>query len=319
MARSLACALAAVFTAGCATASLAAAPPPNLREAIRPELFPGLGDISAEELYLEGLGARFPGAVRHAPPDRAPTSNREAASSFERLPRGISYLRVYRLADAAPELRKRLRQSEIVIDLRFLRSTSAGSALAALLPRSAANTLTTAGSTPPEILPPRDHFGTVERPDDAPPVAVLCNEATAGPFEATLSALQNDGRIVGVGRATAGLTGFYEAPAITPGLHVLRGEIRAANRSLVGRGFQPRVPVDVDPDEDYAAYYRFESGGELSELVRRNPAARPADARDDGGESRETPPDLALSRAADVVSALQILGRMPDSSPESAR
>jgi hypothetical protein len=297
----------AILLAVLAAAPAAASPP-----ALDPAFFPPGQSEAAEHLQLLGLAQVFPGRVLFEEPVPAADPVREEPVRVEDLRRKIRYLRVYRLEGALPTLVDNTGHAALILDLRYLDSTGAGAGLAALsgeseIPRS----LRLVGEVP-EGLRTSLQASAPEGAGREHPVVVLCNRRTAGPFEAVLHALQERGRIIGVGEATAGRTGFYRRHAGDPPVWIQCGEIRPPDgASLVGRGFVPRISVETTAEENYAGYFAYESGMALDWLLRHSDAL--SSGEDGEGEEEPGGADPVLQRGVDIIAALQVLGRLPDS------
>ncbi len=283
-----------------------------------PRFFPPDERGSAELLQLRGLAEVFPGRVLFEDPGIPPSPVREEAARVEELPRGIRYIRVYRLAEALPVLRAEAGHPALLIDLRYLRSGDGGGGLASLLtgteplagvrlvgdvPEPVRNQLSAAPATPAN----RAH-----------PAVVLCNRNTGGPFEAVLQALQEDGSVIGVGEATAGRTAFHRRHDAGQPVWVQCGEVRPPDgTSLVGRGFIPLVEVRTRAEESYRGYFAYETGIDIRFLIRHGEALPETGAEgktdDETDDDAVAEPDPVLQRGVDIIAALQVLGRMPDS------
>jgi C-terminal processing protease CtpA/Prc len=136
------------------------------------------------------------------------------------------------------------------------------------------------------------------------PAIVLCNRETAGPFEALLSIMQQQGTIIAVGERTAGKTGFYHN--INPQTWMIQGELRPqSDVSLVATGFTPRIQIKVTAEENYSSYHLYEAGTPITRLLRqeRNLTNTEYAATEDASIER----DRILQRGVDIATALQVL------------
>lgn len=265
-----------------------------------PKLFPGIEKISDDELRLAGLAACYPGRVTFDAPELELLGSDHEAACVEELPRDVTYIRVYRLEEATTVLNQHRNTPSLIVDLRYLKSTSLGGdslglfAQAEWLPSIEAH-----GKAAADFLDAASSESTTER---SQAVVILCNRETAGPFEATLEALQSNGAIMAVGEATAGHTGFYGRSGTA---WILNGELLIEGRSLVGTGFQPRIEVPGTPEANYNSYHLYEAGTELKQLIRsEQPIANDKKVADKPKEL-----DPVLQRGLEIVAALQILDR----------
>lgn len=262
------------------------------------KLFPGIDATSDEELRLAGLAARYPGRVTFEQPEWELLGSDHEAARVEALPRDVTYIRVYRLEEAARVLHAHRKEASLIVDLRYLKSNSLGADSLGLLAQAEwLPTIEAHGQTAETLLTIAPSVAPIERTQAA---VVLCNRETAGPFEATLAALQAQGHIMAVGEATAGCTGFFEqsGPA-----WILSGELFVGGESLVGTGFQPRIEVPGSAEANYNSYHLYEAGTELTQLIR------PEQPIADDTEKAEAPKELdpILQRGLEIISALQIL------------
>lgn len=270
-------------------------------------LFPSLSDYSDEVIRLHGLAELYPGRVLFEDPQLATTTESRVATRVEDLPRAIKYIRLYRLDEAKSVLAEFHTHPALILDFRFLKSEQAAvDTLAAFTPSQTLQSLTTIGSVPADLITLSD--GSTAQRDT--PVIVLCNRETAGPFEAVLHQLQQTGAIIAVGEPTAGRTGFYKKTAHNT--WVLNGELRPDNEtSLVGVGFEPRIQLEIDVEENYLSYHLYEAGTDIAQLLRQD------DRIDISHETLEsdsvlTEPDRILQRGVDIIAALQILQQQPE-------
>lgn len=268
-------------------------------------LFPSLDDYSDESIRLHGLATLFPGRVLFEDPKLDTTTQSRVATRVEDLPHGIKYIRLYRLDEAAAVLAEHKAHPALILDFRFLKSESTAiSTLDTFANASWLDTLTTVGSTPEGLIETDDGSG-IQRDT---PVIVLCNRETAGPFEAVLHLLQQTGSIIAVGEATSGHTGFYQKTE--PHAWVLNGELRPdSDTSLVGVGFQPRIQLIINAEENYLSYHLYEAGTSITQLLRQENGIEGEEPLD---EAILIEPDQILQRGVDIIDALQILQQQPE-------
>jgi hypothetical protein len=271
-------------------------------------LFPSLSQYDDDAIRLHGLAQLFPGRVLFEDPQLATTTESRVAARVEDLPRAIKYIRLYRLDEAQPVLAEYQTHPALILDFRFLKSEQAAvEILDGFTATQWTERLTTVGSVP---------AGLVESSDDSTtqrdtPVIVLCNRETAGPFEASLHQLQQTGAIIAVGESTAGRTGFYEQTAHNA--WILNGELRPdSETSLVGVGFQPRIQLDVDAEENYLSYHLYEAGTNIVQLLRQENHDEPESHDTIGNDSVLIEPDRILQRGVDIIAALQTLQQQPE-------
>ena len=274
--------------------------------------FPNLEETREEDVYLRGIAQLYPGRVLFEAPALIARSERTEAAKIENLPRDVKYVRIYRLEEAIPVIREVIAHPALVLDFRYLKSPSSGSALHALMSRrTAETTLTLIGDAPDHI---REELAQAERGtvNRAHPAIILSNRETAGPFEAVLAGLQTEGSIIAVGENTAGRTGFYDH--IRPQTWVLCGELRPAPQiSLIPGGFAPRIHVKLSPETDYRSYHLYEAGTQLEQLIRQETRTLPV-SKDNGESSAvSVQTDQVLQRGIEIVAALQVLQELPDS------
>jgi hypothetical protein len=285
-------------------------------------LFPAISTYSDEVIRLHGLAHLYPDRVLFEAPQRTTTTASRVATRVEDLPRGIKYIRFYRLDEAQAVLAEFQAHPALILDLRFLKSQRSAAALFDPFASIGwADTVTAVGDVPePLIHTQRSDSYTVRDT----PVIVLCNRETAGPFEAILHRLQEHGSILAVGESTAGRTGFYQKE--TNGAWILHGELRPdAHTSLVGRGFEPRIQIPLSPEKNYLCYHLYEAGTGMTDLLRQAPSATEANPQMSAPPAHTESPnetDTVLQRGVDMIVALQTLQQQtqpvtePASQPE---
>ncbi len=272
------------------------------------ELFPSLSQYDDEAIRLHGLATLFPGRVLFEDPQLATTTESRVATRVEDLPRAIKYIRLYRLDEAKAVLAEFQAHPALILDVRFLKSERAAvDALDAFTTSQTLHNLTTVGSVPADLIKLSD--GSTTQRDT--PAIVLCNRETAGPFEAVLHQLQQTGAIIAVGEATAGRTGFYKKTAHNAWL--LNGELRPDNdTSLVGVGFQPRILLEIDAEENYLSYHLYEAGTSITQLLRQENHTTADSYEKLESENVLIESDRILQRGVDIIAALQILQQQPE-------
>lgn len=270
-------------------------------------LFPSLSDYSDETIRLHGLATVFPGRVLFEEPTLETTSESQVAARVEDLPRAIKYIRLYRLDEAKAVLAEFHTHPALILDFRFLKSNdTAVDTLGRFATAEQVKQLATAGAVPSELVISGEASTT---PRDTP-VIVLCNRETAGPFEATLHQLQAAGAIIAVGESTAGRTGFYSKASA--GAWMLCGEVRPdSDTSLVGVGFQPRILLNSDAEENYLSYHLYEAGTTITQLLRKENVAERNAHEATESDNVLIEPDRILQRGVDIIAALQILQQQP--------
>jgi hypothetical protein len=149
-----------------------------------------------------------------------------------------------------------------------------------------------------------------------------------------LDDLQERGKIILVGSATAGHTAVLAELKGHPGWRTIVGEIqlsiprakrpnRSAELSIVGVGVQPEVRVQADSKTELFAWQRVESGESPVTLLRTT-ASSGAGHSGSGGKNversaessyapRNGAQDVALRRAHDILVALQVMGEVAPS------
>lgn len=267
-----------------------------------PELFPGIEQTSDEALRLAGLAARYPGRVSFEKPELKVLGSDHEAARVELLPRNVTYIRVYRLEETAAVIEEHRADQSLIIDLRYLQSNSLGIDSLGLLSQGPwLSALTAHGSEFEAALQAASSPEVGERQQ---PAVVLCNRETAGPYEASLAALQAAGAIMAVGERTAGQTGSYSksGPA-----WILSAELLANGSSLVGKGFEPRIQIPTTVESNYNCYHLYEAGTDLQQLIRSNDQDQTDTTDDVTAPANEAELDPVLQRGLEIVSALQIL------------
>lgn len=272
-------------------------------------LFPNLDTHSDEAIRLHGLAQLYPGRVLFEAPQLTTTTESRVATRVEDLPREIKYIRLYRLDEAQAVLEAFQSHQALILDFRFLKSE--GTAID-LFDRFATTgwtqELITVGTVPEGLIKTELNDSYTLRDT---PVIVLCNRETAGPFEAVLHTLQENGSIIAVGEPTAGRTGFYESAE--PNAWTLNGEIRPERDiSLVGSGFQPRIQIAINAEQNYLTYHLYEAGTEISLLLRQ---ANQSNAHSDESHDEPNTPietDQILQRGVDIIAALRTLQHQPE-------
>jgi hypothetical protein len=272
-------------------------------------LFPSLSDYSAETIRLHGLATLFPGRVLFEDPKLNTTTESRVATRVEDLPRGIKYIRLYRLDEAAAVLAEHQAHPTLILDFRFLKSElAAANTLGTFAMGQQIDKLTTIGSTPDSLIQADDSSLIAQRDT---PVIVLCNRETAGPFEAVLHQLQQTGAIIAVGEATAGRTGFYQQTKQQAWL--LNGELRPdSDTSLVGIGFEPRILLEIDAEENYLSYHLYEAGTSIAQLLRQENHTEAESHQTLEDDNILIEPDRILQCGVDIIAALQILQQQPE-------
>ena len=272
------------------------------------KLFPGFEDYSDEAIRLHGLAELFPSRVVFEDPKLVTSTESRVASRVDDLPRAIKYIRLYRLDEAEAVLAEFQAHPALILDFRFLKSEHAAiETLGCLAPEQWTDGLTTVGTVPEDLIEPSISAAT---PRDTPAI-VLCNRETAGPFEAILHKLQESGAIIAVGEPTAGRTGFYEKTE--HGAWILNGEIRPdSDTSLVGVGFQPRIQLELDAEENYLSYHLYEAGTTMTQLLRKENATGSESKQEIKGDRVIIEPDRILQRGVDIIAALKILQQQPE-------
>jgi hypothetical protein len=308
-------------------ATLVALPPD-----VDPAMLPGVAKLAPAEIEYAGLAALYPGAVLHGPPQATNPGNASRNLYPTDLSHNITYARLYDVGNSTADLAKLLKSNNaLILDLRYLAPDAAAA-------EALATTLRNAGldcapvhavgniATPAKFTPPDPAAGHTP-----PLVLALVNRETAGPLEAWLAAFQDRESVLAVGTPTAGQPGVYQQAEDAPEYYILTGFLQPESGSIVGAGLKPRFPVDVTPEEDYRAWDTLEKDpDEFASLLQhdRSPTApTPAPSAASAANATVATPaaapednliDPVLQRAVDVVAALQLLGRMPASSPPAA-
>jgi hypothetical protein len=100
------------------SAALVALPP-----GVDARLFPDVDKIPVEEVELAGLSTLYPGRILHEAPHTINDldKGREARAYTDGLPRNLTYLRVYDLNTALPQISKSLADKPaLILDLRYV-------------------------------------------------------------------------------------------------------------------------------------------------------------------------------------------------------
>ncbi|MEX2380983.1 MAG: hypothetical protein WD490_01235 [Opitutales bacterium] len=298
-------------------------------EVFSPEIFPERDQVSETEIFFSGLEALFPRRVfRERPvldagPDREPQSHTLVPS--------VPYIRVYNLESALPLIEEKGRESTLVIDLRYVEADLDSSlALGSFLAREGSLIEIVAIGDHPVVAEGRGALQVTGLRVLTHPFFVLTNGKTAGPIEAVLSALKENGHIISVGAPTAGKTGSFQQVSENPSLYVMNGEIRSDPAvSLVETGFVPAVLSRTAPEEDRAGYQALENGVSIERLVQpqlnraRFDEAQQVrefnneDPVQEADEATGIPPDPTLQRVYHIVKALQSLGNIPGGETEN--
>jgi hypothetical protein len=303
------------------------------RELFPAEFFPGLHERSQGELLLAGLRSLFPKRILVSPPQAELPE--PVAPLVRPIGRDGTYIRVFNLAEALPEIERHLTRQVLLLDFRFLSADLESTmALGALLTRQSRVRLQVIGDYPVQGV--RLENGAVvangrhlRRPNQA--VFTLSNHETRGPIEALLQQLKHDGDTISVGTGSAGQTAAFRQFPELPSYYLIRGEIRGAEgSSLLENGFVPRVSVTVSQEEDLIGYSSLRGEVTLEQVVQarvtkpRFDEARLLRERGDRSplqpetapqqEDEESPAlDLVLQRAMNIVKALQALGQIAGS------
>jgi hypothetical protein len=294
-----------------------------------PELFPGAEKLDPIRILGLGLEREFPNRVLAGEPPPLPAGP-EAPLRRSLGTRG-EFLRAGSAAQAVASLQEAPAGQTLVLDLRRTTSTLEDALRLGSLLSGSTTELPAIGNVPTAPLP--------AAPSAAKPTLclVLTGPATSGPLEAVLDQLAASGAIVTVGGPTAGRTGHYGSQAAFPGWLFLVGEHLGASRaSLLGKGSAPLVPV-TDYLSDAPAYDALGTGATIeavtqpkvdktrfgeAELLRaqarsRNGGRPQAETPGEDGPTaspapkEETPTDSTLQRALAIVTALEVLDRMP--------
>lgn len=284
--------------------ALALSPAAQAVVELSPDFFPGLDQHDDAQIRLHGLAALFPGRVLFEAPRLTPPSARTEAARIEDLPREIKYIRVYRLDEATAAIRQHGDAPSLILDFRYVRSPHTGSELAAALHgNSELPAPSTVGVVPETITDELEALKELSA-DRSHPTIVLCNRETAGPFEALLYNMQQQGAIIAVGEPTAGQTAFYQK--INPRTWMIEGELRPqADVSLVGTGFTPRIQIKVTAEENYSSYHLYEAGTPINRLLRQE--SRRTHTEDQPTEETTIEHDRILQRGVDIAAALQVI------------
>ncbi len=227
-----------------------------------PEYFPAGASAPADLPGWRQLAAEHPLLVRVGNPDTSAAPGGNAPGPVALDSRSV-YLRVLDLERDLPAVEAALATPRLVLDLRFTVSgPPEARRLGQLLARSTLDLPSPVRGAGPIILEP----AATRAPEQL--TVVLVNGGTRGPVEAVLAALQMRGDALLTGTATAGDTGWFETPAGMAGVQVISGEFRPApSVSILGRGVQPALEVEVSAADDRAAYAAFFEDTALPELL----------------------------------------------------
>lgn len=293
------------------------------------EFFPEAEQTGFDDIFLAGLETLFPRRVARERPDVSPGPPR--VPRVESFIPGVRYVRVYHLGEALETIRNELANNALVLDLR---NVPAG-------PEETLDLGNILAVNDKVKLALFEHTadGDADRPQrelmiepvgirrSLQPAFILTNGETAGPLEALLAELKNNGQIISIGLPGAGLTGEFRRAHDDPSLYVLSGEWRpASGESLLDGGFTPSVQLNVTAADDQRAYEAMENGRSLLSLVAADPepagdAESPMDALDSLDlENAEPgvnngPIDPILQRAYFIATALRSMGKI--ASPEN--
>jgi hypothetical protein len=298
---------------------------------IDPALFPDVDKLPAGEIELAGLASLYQGRILHEAPHTLDDQDKGREPKLYALPRNLNYLRVFDLGKALPQIGEQLKENPaLILDLRFVWADAKDAA-------DFAGVLSQAGLEYDDVHAEGDGLpepGKLPAPDPkdtkpAPVVLVLVNGLTAGPLETWLAAFQQKESVLLVGTPTAGQSAHYKPMPDHPGYYIIDGDLLlgpvSSSISLVGKGVQPRFLVDVTPEQSYTAYHFLDNRDDIATLLRHDattPAPAPAkiatpalSAPIPQSVPTQEISDPVLQRAVDVVAALQVLGRLPSSSP----
>ncbi len=279
------------------------------RPDLNSDLFPGITNYSDTDLQLNGIARLYPDRVRFTSPERKSASQRPTATAVEKLPRDITYIRIYRLEEAFANSDIYAETAALILDLRYVHSNSIGAGLAALFPEkedlkivnhlgNIPNSVESEISSKLHVSQKREH-----------PIIVLVNRHTAGPFEATLSNLQSEGLAIVVGEKTAGSTGFYKK--INPSTWILDGEVLPTKgTSIVGIGLSPRITLETNPKSCYLSYQLYEAGTPLEKILGKSTVKKTTP--EDEGTDAPILSDPALKRGLETIEAMKVLGTLPE-------
>lgn len=278
-----------------------------------PTFFPEAAKHSDEVIRVHGLAQLYPGTILFESPELITRSEREEAARIEKLPRNITYIRIYRLDEAIPVIKEALSEQAVILDMRYLQSSHTGAALVPLLQsQQTATQVTPTGAVPKAIINQLQALQDTTANTRRYPTVVLCNRQTAGPFEAILYSLQSNGSIIVVGEATAGRTGYYKQTETQAWM--IEGELRpTAETSLIATGVIPRIEIEGSPEKNYMSYHLYEAGTNILRLLKDDTVKATMGAEEHELGEQDFEPDAVLQRGVDIVAALQILQQLPDS------
>ncbi len=305
-------------------------------EALFPEkFFPGVSDLSMDEIVVAGMKSLYPRRLLDALPESAARPvDTDETHVVRKLDEQTVYLRVLDLEGALPAVREQLRHPVLLLDLRFVRAGLEETlSLGALLTRQSRFALRLSGNYPHSV--DTDAEGRVSVSGEGArasgqTVFTLSSHATKGPVEAMLAQLKEDGDVISIGPASAGHTASYRELEGVSQVWVMDGEILpVSGESLVDSGFRPRVSVTVSPEADRRAYAALTEDVPLERLVEgRSGRPRFDEARlvrehnggrndspdeepeEERAERPAVPVDPVLQRALNIISALRALGKI---------
>lgn len=273
-------------------------------------------ELSADELILEGLAARFPGRVRRSLPEPAALPDSPGWTAL--WPRSIRFVRIHRLPEGLAILRPHLAEPWLIVDLRNVHAgLGEASPLAAALGGNGV-VVEVVGDGDGEDGRRVMGEGEGGGPEVIRPPLVLVNGHTSGALEAVLLSLQRAGRITIVGTRTAGRTGDYQRLEVGGGYFVVRSHVQpSGGPPLVGVGLTPEVPVEVAEAADEHAYFALSREVGPEPLLRYHLSGVRAPEADGppgngSGSVLSGGGDAIAQRAVDMVVALQLLGPMAD-------
>ncbi|BET67978.1 hypothetical protein ASA1KI_28960 [Opitutales bacterium ASA1] len=300
--------------------------------------FPPTEHAPSSEEGWSALEERFPHLVRPWCEPAEKSQETIPATPVELRP-GLVYLRIRSIDADLASIAALPTTGAAVLDLRFLgtRELEPARRLGAALARAPLRLALRSEQGHEQLT--IEPVSTGARPRL---VIALVNRATAGPFEAVLYALQQNGDVLLVGEPTRGATGLFARLTVHPRWQIVRTDVRPSQeRSLLGTGAMPALHVEVDPADDEESYRALDAGTAVGALLdsvvekTRFDEARLLSQHDQGitrssrtvspprpreavspppSEATPTVPvDRILQRAVNAVVALQALGRLGDS------